>query len=307
MAFGFDRNRDAVADVSVVIPVYNHDRYVGAAIQSALRQTVRPCEIVCIDDGSTDGSVKVVEQLAAVHPEIRFWSRPNRGAHATLNEAIQASRASVVAILNSDDVYEPRRLEQCLATLRAAPEAGVVCTGIEFIDADGKRRANAWYDEALAFHRKTGDLGLSLANANFLMTTSNIVARRTTLDAVGPFDDLRYAHDLDFFLRLVANPARLVVVREKLLAYRLHGNNTISEAHGRVRMEWAAVVAFFALRTAATRGADYTAKILEIARRHGLESMISLIASRRPALGASSPGDALANADLREALAGLAA
>lgn len=106
MGFGFTaagRERPA-ADVSVVIPLYNHARYVGAAIESVLDQTLRPREIVCIDDGSTDGSAAVVEAMARRRPFLRFRSRPNQGAHRTLNEAIQEAQGRYVAILNSDDI-----------------------------------------------------------------------------------------------------------------------------------------------------------------------------------------------------------
>jgi hypothetical protein len=90
------------ADVSVVIPVYNHDRFIGTAIDSVLSQTVQPREILCIDDGSTDRSVQTVEALAARHPNVRFWSRPNHGAARTINEGIREARGQYIAILNSE-------------------------------------------------------------------------------------------------------------------------------------------------------------------------------------------------------------
>jgi glycosyltransferase involved in cell wall biosynthesis len=183
MLFGFGRGRDRQAvDVSVVIPVYNHERYVGEAIESALRQTAPPREIVCIDDGSTDGSARVVEELARGEPTIRFWSRPNQGANHTLNEGIRAARGSYVAILNSDDVFHPSRLERCVRKLEVDPAASAVATGISFIDGAGASVANPWYEDACAFHRGSGDLGLALVNANFIMTTSNLVARRAVFE-----------------------------------------------------------------------------------------------------------------------------
>src|SRR5262245_61069817 len=124
----------STADVSVVMPIYNHDRFVGAAIESVLSQTVRPREILCIDDGSTDCSAQVVQALAARHPSIRFWSRPNRGAHSTLNEGIGEARGRYVAILNSDDRYHPERLLRCMAALEADPAASVVASRIWFLD-----------------------------------------------------------------------------------------------------------------------------------------------------------------------------
>src|SRR5262245_40688849 len=152
------------ADVSVVIPVYNHDRFVGAAIESVLSQTVHPREIICIDDGSTDSSAQVVEAIAAGHPTVRFWSRSNQGAHRTINEGITAARSRYLAILNSDDLYHPERLRRCLAVLEEGPGVAAVATGISFIDDNDNAISYPWYEETHAFYEKIGDLGLALVN-----------------------------------------------------------------------------------------------------------------------------------------------
>jgi glycosyltransferase involved in cell wall biosynthesis len=313
MPLGFPRPLDARprSDVSVIVPVYNHERYIGAALASVLGQSVRPREILCIDDGSTDGSARVVEVIAREYSEIRFWSRPNRGAHHTLNEGIDAAVGTYVAILNSDDVFHPGRLARCLAVLDARPNVDVVGTGIDFVDGEGRRIKNPWYEAACAFHREAGDLGLALVHANLLMTTSNVVARRAVFDDVGAFDDLRYAHDLDFFLNLVAKGKRLAMVRRPLIQYRFHGANTISEAHTNVRLEWAAVAAVFArrLQVGADRrraGPEYQQKLREIMDRHGLGPAVSLLLrwlERTPSSDpVPSPGTCLADAALRTAL-----
>jgi glycosyltransferase involved in cell wall biosynthesis len=298
-----------VADVSVVIPIYNHERFVGAAIESALSQTVRPREILCIDDGSPDGSARIAQSLAARHPSVRFWSRPNQGAHRTINEGIREARAAYLAILNSDDVYHPERLARCLAVLEADPGAAAVATGISFVNAHGNPIRFPWYEEACAFYEEIGDLGLALVNANFLMTTSNIVARRAIFQDVGGFDDLRYAHDLDFFLRLVAHHKRLVLLRQPLLSYRIHDSNTISEAPPQVRLEWAAVVAFFAQRLASANSgwdsrSQYLARLLEVTDRHQLTRLValSLLHAQREGPGATSPGACVADQRFRAAL-----
>jgi len=311
MAFGFSdkaRARPAV-DLSVVIPLYNHERYVGAAIESVLRQTVAPREIICIDDGSSDGSVGVVEALARRHPQIRFWSRPNRGANQTINEGIGAAAGRWVAILNSDDLFHPARLARCVDALEAGGDAAIAATGISFIDAETRRIENPWYEGACAYHRETGDLGLALAHANFLMTTSNIVASRALFAEAGGFDDLRYAHDLDFFLRLVVLGKKVALVRERLLDYRMHGSNTIAEGQEKVRIEWAAAIAFFARRLAGAkdpglRGPGYLSRLLDIADRHQLTRMLALILLQTQRASVDSPGALLADPAFVSALRG---
>src|SRR5262249_34600391 len=154
----------------------------------------------------------------------------NEGAHRTINEGIREARGRYLAILNSDDLYLPERLGRCLAVLEEDPDVTAVATGISFVDENDNAIRYPWYEETHSFYEQLGYLWLALVHGNFLMTTSNLVARRAVFDEIGLFDDLRYAHDLDFFLRLLAHGKRLSVVPEQLLTYRVHGSNTIFEA-----------------------------------------------------------------------------
>jgi glycosyltransferase involved in cell wall biosynthesis len=311
MGSGFARvpTEGPTADVSVVIPVYNHDRFVGAAIESLFSQSLRPREILCIDDGSTDCSARVLAAAAKKHPSVRFWSRPNQGAQRTLNEGIREARGHYLAILNSDDLYHPERLLRCLAVLEGEPNTAMVATGISFIDEYDNAIRYPWYEDVRAFYEEVGDLGLALVNGNFLMTTSNIVARRAVFEEVGGFDDLRYAHDLDFFLRLLAHGKRLVLLRRPLLTYRVHAGNTISEAPPSVRCETAVVAAFFAQRLASTHGAagcgpEYLSRLLAVADRQHLTRLVALtlLHARGMGPGVHSPGACLVDPGFRSAL-----
>ena len=306
LSFGRAQTDGPAVDVSVVIPLYNHERFVSAAIESVLSQTVRPREVLCIDDGSTDGSRRVVEALASQHPSVRFWSRPNEGAHRTINEGIREASGRYVAILNSDDIYHPERLRRCLAVLEEDPGVAGVATEIAFVDDGDNAIRFPWYEETHAFYEQIGDLGLALVNGNFLMTTSNIVVRGAVFDEIGGFDALRYAHDLDFFLRLLALGKRLAVLPEQLLTYRVHANNTISKDPTEMKLETAVVVAFFARKLALAGGTSghephYLARILEIAERHQLTPMVALalLHAQRDGTGIVSPGSCLADPAFR--------
>jgi glycosyltransferase involved in cell wall biosynthesis len=259
--------------VSVVIPLYNHDRFVASTIWSVLNQSVSPCEIIVIDDGSSDRSAEIAQALAEKHRTVKFWSRPNQGAHSTINEGITAATGEFISVLNSDDLYHPNRLEQCLTILDQHPEISAVFSALSFIDENGRKRRNRWYEGARAFYDQIGDLGLALLNGNFLMTTSNLIARRSAFQDVGPFANLRYAHDLDFFLRLYIHGKKMYLIDEPLLQYRLHASNTISENPRSTKVEWAAVVAFFLLKwwkaSPRDRSAwEFLGKLIQITDRH---------------------------------------
>ena len=269
----------SLPSVSVVVPLYNHERYISAALESVFRQSLQPDEIIIVDDGSTDGSALVVEQCARENPRVRLQRQANQGAHHAINRGIAESRGEIVAILNSDDAYAPERLRVCVEWLARHDNCAAVATALSFMDHDGRPLRNTWYEQARAYYDTVRDLGLALANGNFVMTTSNFVLRRSTVSELGGFRALRYAHDLDFLMRLVAAGKPVHLIESPLLHYRMHASNTISEDHRKVRAEWASVIASFAHTLFTRRPPDaqtwqYYRALLDIAERHNLTRLI---------------------------------
>jgi glycosyltransferase involved in cell wall biosynthesis len=216
--------------ISVVVPSYNHRNFVGEAIVSAQSQSHRPLELIVIDDGSTDGSFEHIKDKwgqAVTH----LARRDNRGAHATLNDAIAIARGEWISILNSDDVYAPKRIERLLE-FASRGEYDLVFSDVSFCDERGPLAAD---HKAVQSHGRTttiagrGSIEQALLRGNFTLTTSNLMIRRTTFDAIGAFRPFRYCHDWDFLLRAIGH-ARFGWLREPLLSYRLHPANTIRES-----------------------------------------------------------------------------
>ena len=104
-------------EISVVIPAYNHERYLPAALESVRDQTLPAGDVVVVDDGSTDGTPAILESFEL--DRLTVLGQPNRGAHVSLNRAISASRGRWIAILNSDDLFAPERLEHALGVARS--------------------------------------------------------------------------------------------------------------------------------------------------------------------------------------------
>ena len=234
--------------VSIIIPLYNHARFIAKSLESATAQGGWVREIVVVDDGSSDGSASVLPGLCELEPRIIFWSQKNRGAHAAINSGLLRATGDYLAILNSDDMYSGERLGTLVAALEADPSADIAASGVGFLDEAGRPVINRWHAAAVEFFERCGDIALALINGNFLMSTSNFLFRRRLLDEIGLFAPLRYAHDLDFALRVIAYRKRFALVKQPLLYYRLHADNTIREDHGNVRLEWAMVTAFFLTR-----------------------------------------------------------
>src|SRR5436190_9018266 len=122
--------------VSVVIPTYNYARYLGAAIDSALQQTHAPLEVIVVDDGSTDDTPRLLDGYG---DRIRVIRQKNSGVAAARNAGVREARGELIAFLDSDDLWKPRKLELQIARFEADPGLGLVHCGAETLDDQNGR------------------------------------------------------------------------------------------------------------------------------------------------------------------------
>jgi glycosyltransferase involved in cell wall biosynthesis len=225
--------------VSIVVPSYNHARYLPVTLESVFAQTYRNIELIVIDDGSSDGSAAVIEQLLARCPfPCTGLYRENRGAHATLNEAVRRARGTFVNPLNSDDAFEPERIAAMVEGIAAeGREWGFA--GVTHVGEDGRAAAEAVAGgerRALAEALAQTTLGGALVEYNHAISTGNLFFSRDLFDRLGGFADYRYNHDWDFELRALWLSEPRWIDRP-LYRYRRHGANTISESGIATRRE----------------------------------------------------------------------
>lgn len=221
--------------ISVVIPAYNHEQYVGAAIDSVLNQSLSDLELIVVDDGSTDRTAEVINSYS--DDRLIYYYQENQDAFNTINRGIELAGGEYISILNSDDVYTLDRLEILLKFCR---ESDVVCTFSDVIpiDDDGNQFDdpsfgwNVWHKKNRDFFHSVNDLYTSFLKGNFMVTTSNLFMSADAARQVGPFCSLRYLHDYDFIFRMIERFSDQVryLDDKKLLYYRIHGGNTLSEA-----------------------------------------------------------------------------
>jgi glycosyltransferase involved in cell wall biosynthesis len=221
--------------VSVIIPAYNHERFIGAAVDSVLNQTVDDVELIVVDDGSTDRTGEIVQSYA--DERLRYFHQENMDAFNTLNRGLDLARGEYLAILNSDDVYARNRLESLLQRSREREMRCLITDvipisdeGIEF--SDPEFGWNIWHQKNRAFYFHCGDLYTAFLKGNFMVTTSNLFMAAEVAKRVGKFCSLRYLHDYDYIFRiLLAFPNQVDYLHdEKLLYYRIHSGNTLGEA-----------------------------------------------------------------------------
>jgi GT2 family glycosyltransferase len=207
--------------VSVIIPAFNVAAYVEEALESVARQTLRPFEVIVVDDGSTDGTSALLERLRVEkeglwHP-LTIVHQENKGESAARNVALRQARGAFVGLLDADDRWHPRMLERSLAVLEAHDEADVTFAWFRTIDADG--RPTGWIGRP-----SIDSITFESAFAGPGIIPSVVVARRDALLRVGGYDEtLRACQNFDLWLRLRASRATaLRCVPEVLIDYRKH-------------------------------------------------------------------------------------
>ena len=118
-------------EITVLMPVFNGEKFIRESIASILNQTFPDFEFLIINDGSTDHSLAIIEEYARCDARIRIISRENKGLAATLNEGIDLARGDYIARMDCDDISYPRRLERQLQYMRAHPDC-VLCGSLAY-------------------------------------------------------------------------------------------------------------------------------------------------------------------------------
>ncbi len=204
--------------VSVVMASYNHGKYVGRAVQSVLDQSLRDFELVITDDGSGDETAAEIAKCA--DRRIRFFQFPaNRGQFVATNHGLRQARGQYVAILNSDDVFLPTKLEKQVAFLADHPDVGAVFSRARMID----ERDRPWQGKSmfLDVNRSRYEwLNHFFYKGNCLCHPS-VLIRRQCHEAIGAYDE-RYAQvgDYDLWIRLCMK-YEMHILAEELVGFRV--------------------------------------------------------------------------------------
>lgn len=195
--------------VSVVIPVFNGERFLARAIESVAAQTLPPDEIIIVDDGSTDAGPAIAGSL----PGVRLIRQPNAGGAAARNTGIGAARSDLVAFLDQDDLWAPRKLELQVARMGASRELGYTLAGQRIFLEPGSP-APAWLRPELVDRAIPG------------IVSGTLVARKWVFTRIGVFDTkYRWGDDADWFLRAREANIPMAILDEVLLLRRVHQAN----------------------------------------------------------------------------------
>jgi glycosyltransferase involved in cell wall biosynthesis len=219
--------------VSVVVPTYNNARYIEQALQSVFHQKYPHCEVIVVDDGSTDDTQTVLRPYAS---RLRKICQQNAGSAAARNTGLKQASGKYVVLLDADDWLLPDKLHKQVDLLEANPALGAVHSGWRLVTADGShiKDITPWHDAPKL------DLATWLKWKPVKMGA--MLFRRDWLEKVGYLDpELQQSHDVDLMLRLALAGCEMIWLKEPTLCYRHHRESTIRKG--------AVDQAYYALKT----------------------------------------------------------
>jgi glycosyltransferase involved in cell wall biosynthesis len=236
--------------VSVIVAVFNGERFVGEALGSLRREQDIEAEIIVVDDGSTDGSVSAVKALAERDPRIRLITGEHRGVSGTRNIGVRASTAEYITFLDCDDICPPGRIARQATKLASHASVSVVV------------------GETLWFEALTPDLHPvpgTRHRRGLCVTLHSALFHRSVFETYGLFDEqLTSCEDFDFFLRLSEGGVRFLIETEIASLYRRHDHNMTKD----IQLEQTATVAALRRSIARRRAAGQNGPLDVFFTRH---------------------------------------
>lgn len=202
--------------VSVVIPVYNGEKYIEETVRSVLDQTYTNVEVLCIIDGTKDQSHSIIKQLN--DDRIKLFEHENKGATYTRNRGLSLATGEYIIFLDQDDVIKPEYFELAIQEMVRTNSSGVAVNG-QVIDSQGQILRRLY-----RVNKPKLTLG-SLLKGNQMYTASQVLLKRQTVSEIGGFDiKADQADDWDMWINQ-ARRGKLVFLDRDLLRYRLHDAN----------------------------------------------------------------------------------
>ncbi len=222
--------------ISVVMPTYNHEQYIKAAIDSVLNQTFRDFEFIIVEDKSTDNSQKIIKNYLDMDKRIKIiFHKKNEGAVKALNDGINASKGKYIAIICSDDIWNKNKLEKQLSILKR-DENLIVWSEGKIIDSSGNLSGETFTQRFKVLSKiKSGDIFQELMSTNFICF-STLIFKKKNLGKIKFHKSFYYHHDYQIEADL-AKKYRYYFIEEPLAQYRIHETNLIRSNRKKVAKE----------------------------------------------------------------------
>jgi len=206
-----------IRKISVLMPVYNAQKYIKVAVESILNQTFTDFEFIIINDGSSDESLKIIEGYALQDARIKVINRENKGLIKTLNEGLKLAKGKYIARMDADDISLPLRFEKQIQYLEEHSDCIAVGTLAKLIDSDGDVIGPMG---SLTAHSEIDNAHLN-GKGGAIVHPSAMFRTDEVLSEGGYLEGFMHAEDLELWLRL-AEVGKLANIPETLFLYRQH-------------------------------------------------------------------------------------
>ena len=213
---------DIMPKVSVIIPVYNAEKFISETIESVIAQTYQDWEIIAVDDGSTDKTLEILkEHEKKLSKKLRVITQKNSGVSIARNTGVAAANGEYIAFLDHDDLWMPRKLEKQVKLLDSNRTLGLVYSDSYQIDGAGNLKKDTFFHSTKPFR---GNVFNELFYINFIPCLTAVV-RKEVLDKVGPFNPkYNIAEEYDLFLK-IAERWPVDFIEQPLAKYRFHAGS----------------------------------------------------------------------------------
>lgn len=216
--------------ISVVIPLYNKEQSILNTIKSVQNQTYRDFEIIVVDDGSTDGSLSVVESLLTAESRLTVIRKPNGGVCSARNRGIEAAKGEYVALLDADDIWDKDYFREQMRMVEDFPDCYM--WGINYAETvDGQVIRDVPTGLPKGFRGIVDDYFRIPGRVSDLFCSSSVLIRKTAFEGVGLFDErIRYAEDSDMWFRIIAR-FPVAFYDRYMVFYRFDAENRAQKKH----------------------------------------------------------------------------
>jgi len=216
---------------SIVIPLYNKEKYISRAIESVLSQSFKDFELIIVDDGSTDNSLEVVKNFT--DSRIRIVEQTNQGVGFARNRGMTEAKYDWIALLDADDAWSIHHLNELAEIIDAFPSTGMVSNKIIYVDTNQKPTAT---NEDESGNIRLIDYFLEAAKDVTIVWSSSVAISKEAFINVGGFSDEKMGEDLKYWAKIALSYP--VAISDKVTSYYFRGTNGVTESEAVINKQY---------------------------------------------------------------------
>ena len=207
--------------ISIIIPVYNSEKYLAATLSSVQNQTLQDFEVICVNDGSTDNSLNILENFTKKDNRFKIFTQENAGGSASRNKGLELSKGKYIAFLDNDDIYHPQYLEILYHNIIKSEADISCCSYLKFYGEDNYNFSNETIKSQIDFI-STSPFADKFIHKKKIETLMWLKLYKREL-----FENIRFAlslpaiNDILLNIEILLNSSKAVVTKQKLIAYRI--------------------------------------------------------------------------------------